>query len=267
MRKLLRSDYHKGIAYSRLNISVSNFLQSENDIAMENLSKALLWFSEHQSEPGYPWALNLKGNLYESFGDYEKALQSCLQAHELSIEIEDPETEAETVSQLGMIYTRLCNFNKASEYYLESLKIREEMKDENAIASSLNRIGMIMRLTREYDKSLEYYFKSLEIRHRNKLESSIPWTLLGIASTYEEMHKTSEALEYYEKGMVGEDKRCTLQCIMGSGRIFSLMGKNELANKRYLGTSLKMAPDLRALSLVAEAYMSLANHFESKRTV
>ena len=112
---------------------------------------------------------------------------------------------------------------------MESFNIREEMKDENVIASSLNRIGMIMRLTREYDKSLEYYFKSLEIRRRNKQESSIPWTLLGIASTYEEMHKTSEALEYYEKGMTGGDKRCTLQCIMGSGRIFSLIGKNDLA--------------------------------------
>ena len=262
LESAIRSDYHKGIAYSRLNISVSSFLQSENDIAMENLSKALLWFSANHSEPGYIWALNLKGNLYESFGDYEKALQSCLEAHALSIEIDDPETEAETASQLGMIYTRLCNFNKASEYYLESLKLREEMKDENAIASSLNRIGMIMRLTREYDKSLGYYFKSLEIRRRNNLESSIPWTLLGIASTYEELHKTSEALEYYEKGIAGGDKRCTLQCIMGSGRILSLMGKNDMAKDR-LGASLKMAQDLRALSLVAEAYVSLANHFES----
>ena len=262
LSEALEADYKKGIAYSRLNIAACSFLQSENDNALENLSKALLWFSDNHSEPGYAWALNLKGNLFESFGDYEKALQFCLQAHKLSIEINDRETEAETCSQLGLIYSRLSNFNKALEYYLEGLKIREEMNDEKAMASSLNRIGMIKRLTGKYDESLEYYFKSLGIRRKNNQISSIPWTLLGIASTYEEMQKTSEAIEYYEQGMAGGDKRCSLQSIMGSGRIFSLMGKSDKAEER-LRESLRMAQELRALSLIAEAYAALANHFES----
>jgi serine phosphatase RsbU (regulator of sigma subunit) len=261
--KAINSDYQKGIAYSRLNIAASSFLRSENDTAMENLTKALLWFSGNQNESGYSRALNLKGNLYESFGDYEKALQFCLQAHKISVETNDRETEAETCSQLGLIYTRLSDFSKALEYYLEALKIREELMDENAIASSLNRIGMIMRLTKKYDESLEYYFKSLEIRRRNKHFSSIPWTFLGIASTCEEMQKTSEALEYYEQGMAGGDKRCTLQCIMGCGRILSLSGKSSEAEKRLM-ESLTMALELKALSLVAEAYAALAHHFESK---
>ena len=257
-----KAGYQKGMAYARLNIAACSFLQSKNDIALENLSEALIWFSENSSEPGYPRALNLKGNLYESFGDYEKALQFCLQSHKLSTEINDRETEAETCSQLGMIYTRLCNFMKAMEYYHEGLRIREEMKDENAMASSLNRIGMIMRLTRKYDESLEYYNKSLEIRRKNNQLTSIPWTLLGIASTYEEMQKTSEAIEYYEQGMIGGDIRCTLQCIMGSGRIFSFLGKSDKAEE-MLQESLRMAQDLKAMSLVAEAYAGLANHYES----
>jgi serine phosphatase RsbU (regulator of sigma subunit) len=262
LAQALKSDYQKGIAYSRLIAATSSFLKSENDIAMENVVQALLWFSENQSEPGYPRALNLKGNLYESFGEYEKALQFCLLANKISIGTNDRETEAETCSQLGMIYTRLSNFSKALEYYLAGLKIREELNDENAIASSLNRIGMIKRLTGRYEESLEYYIKSLGIRQRNNQATSIPWTQLGLASTYEEMHMPHEALEYYERGMIGEDKRCTLQCLMGSGRIFSLMGKIDTAEER-LGESLRMAQELSALSLVAEAYASLANHYES----
>jgi serine phosphatase RsbU (regulator of sigma subunit) len=262
LAKAQKADYQKGIAYARLNIAVCSMLQSKNDMALENISEALLWFSNNSSEAGYSRALNLKGNLYESFGDYEKALQFCLQAHKLATEKHDRETEAETCSQLGMIYTRLCNYGKALEYYQEGLVIREEMNDENAMASSLNRIGMIMRLTKKYDESLEYYNKSLDIRQRNKQITSIPWTLLGLASTYEEMQKTSEALEYYEQGMTGGDIRCTLQCMMGSGRIYSLMGKIDKAEER-LEESLKIAQDLRALSLVAEAHAGLANHYES----
>jgi serine phosphatase RsbU (regulator of sigma subunit) len=161
-----------------------------------------------------------------------------------------------------LIYTRICNFSKALEYYNKGLEIREQKKDENAMASSLNRIGMIMRLTKKYEASLMYYNKSLEIRRRNKQFTSIPWTLLGIASTYEEMEKTSEALGFYEQGMIGGDIRCTLQCIMGSGRIYSITGNSDKAEER-LKESLRIAQDLRALSLVSEAYAGLANHYES----
>ena len=257
-----RNDYQKGMAYSRLNIAACSFLQSENDNALKNLSQALTWFSENSPDPGYSWALNLKGSIQESFGDYENALQFCLKAHKLSIDINDRETEAETCSQLGLIYTRLSNFEKALEYYQQGLNIREEMNDENALASSHNRIGMIKRLTKNYDESLEYYFKSLELRRRNKQFSSIPWTLLGIASTYEEMQKTTEALEYYNQGIKESDKRCALQCILGSGRIYSLLGKCKDAEER-LEESLRMAQELGAVSLVAEAYAGLANHYES----
>lgn len=262
LEKAEKADYHKGMAYARLNIAAAGFLQSKNETALENLSESLLWFTSNPAEQGYSRALNLKGNLFESFGDYEKALQFCLQAHKLSSEIKDLDGEAEICSQLGLIFTRLCNFKKALDYYQKSLDIREEMMDENAKASSLNRIGMVMRLTKKYKESLEYYFKSLDIRRKNNQLSSIPWTMLGIASTYEEMKNTSEALEYYEKGLIGGDIRCSVQCMMGSGRILSTTGNSDFAEKK-LEESLKIALDLKALSLVAEAYAALANHYES----
>jgi serine phosphatase RsbU (regulator of sigma subunit) len=260
--KALKAEYFKGATYARLNIAACSFLQSKNDVALENLSDALIWFSEFPDEHGHAKALYLKGNIYESFGNYEKALDFCLRSQKLSSENYDPETEAEAASQLGLIYTRLNNFTKALDYYKHGLKLREELNDENAVASSLNRIGMLMRLSKKPDESLEYYFKSLEIRKKNQQESSIPWTLLGIASTYEEICKYKEALSYYEQGIIGGDKRCTLQCLIGSGRIYSKKGLKEKAEENLKG-SLKMAVELRALSLVAEAHLALANHYES----
>jgi serine phosphatase RsbU (regulator of sigma subunit) len=261
LAKAVKVGYQKGIAYARLNIAACSFLQSKNDIALENISGALAWFTDNPSESGYSNALNLKGNIHESFGDYEKALMLCLKANKLATEINDQDAEAETCSQLGLIYTRLSDFPKALEYSNKSMDIRVEKMDENAIASSLNRIGMIMRLTKKYDLSLEYYLKSLGIRQKNNQFSSIPWTLLGIASTYEEMQKYKEALDYYEKGMTEGDIRCKIQCMMGSGRILSRLGISEKAEER-LAESLSIAKDLRAVSLVAEAYAGLANHYE-----
>jgi len=261
LKKAEKTEYPKGIAYASLNIAAANFYQSKNDISLKYLTEALHWFDMNKGEKGYVRALLLKGNIYESFGDYEKTLRFWLDAYKSSLEINDRESEGESCSQLGLIYSRLCNFQKALEFFDKGLKIREELGDENAAASSLNRIGMVLRQTKKYDESLEYYFRSLEIRRKNNQTSAIPWTLLGIANTCEEMGKYSESLDYYEQGMTGIDKRCTLQCMMGAGRVYSLTGDSNHAEKR-LEQSLMMAQELNSLVLIAEAYSALATHYE-----
>lgn len=261
LKKAEIARYLRGMAYARLNIAAGNFLQSKNDIALKNLTESFQWFENNKKEKGYVRALLLKGNIHESFGDYEKTLNFWLEAYKTSVEISDIESEGESCSQLGLIYSRLCNFQKALEYFNKGLKIREELGDENAVASSLNRIGMVLRQTKKYEESLEYYFRSLEIRKKNKQVSAIPWTLLGIANTYEDMKRYPESLDYYEEGMKGGDKRCTLQCMMGAGRVYSQTGDATHAEKR-LEQSLLMARELNSMVLIADAYSSLAAHYE-----
>jgi serine phosphatase RsbU (regulator of sigma subunit) len=253
--------YAKGIAYSNLNVAAASFLLSQNDIALKYLTEAFHWFNKNTGEKGYARALLLKGNIFESFGDYEKTLALWLEAYKVSIEIKDIESQGESCSQLGLIYSRLCNFSKSLEYFNKGLKIREDLGDENAVASSLNRIGMVLRQTKKYDEALTYYFRSLDIRKKNKQKFAIPWTLLGVANTYEEMKKYPESLEYYEQGTKSGDKRCNLQCLMGSGRVFSLLGDGKKAEERLLD-SLRMAQELKSFVLIAEAYAALASHYE-----
>jgi serine phosphatase RsbU (regulator of sigma subunit) len=261
LKKAEKAGYLRGIAYANLNVAAGNFLQSKSDIALKHLTESFQWFENNKKEKGYVRALLLKGNIFESFGDYEKTLNFWLEAYKTSVEISDIESEGESCSQLGLIYSRLCNFHKALEYFNKGLKIREELGDENAAASSLNRIGMVLRQTKKYKESLEYYFRSLEIRKKNKQVSAIPWTLLGIANTYEDMKKYPEALDYYEKGMSGGDKRCIMQCMMGAGRIYSRTGDASHAEKR-LEQSLLMAQELNSMVLIAEAHSALADHYE-----
>jgi serine phosphatase RsbU (regulator of sigma subunit) len=253
--------YVKGIAYSHLNMAKACFLQSKNKEAFELIILAIPYFYENNNEPGYAWILNLQGNLLESLGDYEKGLELCLKALKKAKDNSDADTEAEASSVLGLIYSRLCNFNKAIEFYRMALTIRENLGDEASVASSLNRIGMIHRLTKEYDEALIYYHKSLEIRERKKLTGAIPWTMLGLANTYEEMERFPEALEFYSKGDHDGDKRCRLQCKIGTGRIYSRLGENEKA-EAILAESLEMAKELQAKQLVTEIHSALAVHYE-----
>jgi serine phosphatase RsbU (regulator of sigma subunit) len=255
------SKYLKGIAYAKLIIANANFLQSRNDISLKYLTEALQWFRKGTDKKGYVRAILLKGNLFESFGDYEKTLSLWLEAYNISKETRDIESEGESCSQLGLIYSRLSDTEKALDYFRRGLKIREKLGDENGIASSFNRIGMVLRQTGKYKESLEYYFRSLAIRIKNNQISSIPWTHLGIASTYEDMKMYPESLDYYERGMDGSDKRCTLQCLLGSGRVYSHKGEVEKAQAR-LSEALQIAKDLKSQVLIAETHSALASHYE-----
>jgi serine phosphatase RsbU (regulator of sigma subunit) len=256
-----RIGYDKGIADAKLIIASASFLQSKNDLSLKYLSESFRWFENNKHDKGYINALLLKGNIYESFGDYEKTLHLWLEAYKASVEAGDRESEGEACNQLGLIYSRLCNFPKALEFFNKGLKIREELGDENAAASSLNRLGMVCRQMKNYDDALAFYSRSLEIRKKNKQTSAIPWTLLGIASTYEEMQKYEEALENYRKGMKGSDRRCATQCMMGAGRVLSQMGKGNLSEDK-LKQSLVMAQELKSLALINDAHAALASHYE-----
>lgn len=253
--------YQKGIASAKLNLAALSFYRSDNKTALKYLAEAFRWFDKNRHETGYVKALLIKGNIHESFGDYENTLKFWLEALKASREIMDVSSEGEASNQLGLIYSRLCDFKKSLEYFHEGLRIRESLGDENGAASSLNRIGMVLRQTKRYGESLEFYFKSLDIRKKNNQTSAIPWTLLGIANTYEEMNKFPESLQYYEQGLTGVDKRCTLQCLMGTGRVYTKTGEEQMAENRLL-ESLKMAKELKSLVLVSEACSAIATYYE-----
>lgn len=254
-------NYLKGIAYSKLNLALISFLSSDNDTAIKYLSDASLWFRNNRQETGYVRVLLLKGNIYESFGQYDKTLELWLEAYKISYDRGDRESESEACNQLGLLYLRLHNYQRSLDFFNKGLEIRKKVNDENAVASSLNRIGMVFRELKRYDESLEYYFQSLEIRKKNKQFSAIQWTLLGIANTCEKMKKYPESLDYYEQGAKAGDKRCMLQCIMGSGRVLSRIGDPRSAEERLM-ESLRLAKELKSLSLVADAYSALADHYE-----
>lgn len=255
--------YPEGTAYASLNLAAVYFLNSRTEEALEKLTIAINWFSERKKDKGYVRAILLRGNIYESYGDYEKTLSLWLESLNISRETGDAESEAEACNQLGLVYFRLSDYSKSVGYLEKALKLRRELNDINGLASTLNRTGMVLRQVKKYAESLEYYFRSLEIRRRNKQYSAIPWTLLGIANTYEDSGEFDKALEYYKEGMNRSDDRCLLQCMMGAGRIYSRNNEFELAEK-LLSEALKMAKNLRTLYLIADAYASLASHFELK---
>jgi len=259
--------YHRGKAYAWLNLSYVHFLKSENQKALEYLSKGLRFFKKQESERGLPIALNLMGNIHEGFGDYETGLEQCQNALRLARMNGYKEIEGEALSVLGLIYSRLSDYDHALKAHHESMEIRTELGDQAAVASSLNRIARIFAMTKRYEKALENYNKSLKIREELKQLRALSWTYLGLASTYEDMEDYENARRYYKKNLKetnGDiDKRCGLQSSLGMGRILLHLNQLKEALKCFQ-YSLKIAEDLEAKPLQFEAYLALANYYESE---
>ncbi len=259
--------YRRGKAYAWLNLAYGHFLKSENQKALEYLTKCLRFFEKEEGEQGLPIALYLMGNIHESFGDYEASLEMCQRALKLARKNELKEIEGEVLSVLGLVYSRLSDFDRAIQYYQESLDIRAEEGDHKAMASSLNRIARIHALKKEYETALDHYQQSLKIRQEQGHISAIPWTYLGMASTYEEMGDYTRAIEYYSKNLeagCGDiDQRCRLQCLIGKGRC-CFNNKDFGKAQSLLEEAIKLAEELDARPLLYEAHLAVARLFEAQ---
>ncbi len=259
-------DYFRGQAYACLNLAVGHFLKSENRDALELFSDAMGFFSGHPAEQGYASVLTYIGYIYESFGDYETALDYCQRAYTAAAEHGYQEGLGEVQGVLGLIYSRLSDYDRALKAYKESLRIREEMGDRMAAASSLNRIARIHTLKKQYDKALEYYNQSLKIREEIDQKGVLVWTYLGLASTYEEMSDFEDAKLFYNKILEdGEqclDDRCRLQATLGLGRTLYKMKLGEEALSCFL-RSLELSDKLGAKPLQVESHYALADYYES----
>jgi serine phosphatase RsbU (regulator of sigma subunit) len=266
LRLAKQRNYFRGQAYACLNLGVGHFLRSENKEALELFSDAMGFFGGHQEEQGYAAVLTYTGNIYESFGDYETALDYGQRAYQAASGNGHQEAVGEAQSVLGLIYSRLSDYDRALKAYAESLRIREELGDRMAAASSLNRIARIHTLQKQYDQALDYYNRSLKIREKLDQKGVLAWTYLGLASTYEEMGAFEDARVFYQKILKDADKclddRCRLQATLGLGRSLHRMNLGEEALSCYQ-KSLELAAKLGAKPLQVEAHYALADYYES----
>ena len=82
-RKSRKLNYTKGLAYAHLVLAVANFLRSRNKQALDYCLEAMSYFENNPGETGYYSTLTYLSNIYESFGEYETALEYCQTAYKV----------------------------------------------------------------------------------------------------------------------------------------------------------------------------------------
>ena len=113
---------------------------------------------------------------------------------EIAAEIEDMETRALALSELGVSYTFTNNLIEAKRNYLESYRLFQITGNFLRISLISNNLGKIFLNMFDYSSAIKYFEEGLQAAGTNKRSRIL--NLLGLGDAYSNLSNYSRALNY-----------------------------------------------------------------------
>jgi len=151
--------------------------------------------------------LNNLATIYESMGDYEKALPLYQRALEISENVLGPQhpNVAAALDNLAVLHYHKRDYEKALLFYQRALEISENVlgPQHPDVAINLNNLAGLYESMGDYEKSLQLYQRVLDIRENvlGPQHSDVAITLSSIAILYCHSQKYEEALPLFERSL------------------------------------------------------------------
>ncbi|MBG1270727.1 tetratricopeptide repeat protein, partial [Nostoc sp. WHI] len=150
---------------------------------------------------GVGTTFNNIGGIYDSLGQYPKALEFFQQALAIRQQISDRSGVGESINNIGLIYSRLGQYPKALEFYQQALAIIKPIGERSGVGNTLNNIGFIYSHLGQYPKALEFYQQALAIREKIGDRSGVGESINNIGLIYSRLGQYPKALEFYQQAL------------------------------------------------------------------
>ena len=139
------------------------------------------------------------GCVYQSLGDYQKAIEYHEKLLRIAQEIGDRSGEGAAYGNLGSTYKSLGDYGKAIEYHEKGLKIAQEIGDRSGEGTAYGNLGCAYQSLGDYQKAIEYHEKGLKIAQEIGDRSGEGAGYGNIGSAYLSLSEYGQAIEYHEK--------------------------------------------------------------------
>lgn len=194
-------------------------------------------------------------------GNISDALTLNAQSMQISEQLGDKSTLANTLNNIGFIYHNQGNALKALESYAKCLKVKEEIADSSGIASCLNNIGLVYSSQNDLEMALQYYKRSLRMRITLRQKKNIAGSLNNVGLIYRKTGNSDSALFYYQKSLkireeIG-DKNGIAISLGNIGAVYSLKNETETA-LQYYTKSLAIRTEIGDKTGIASSYLNIA---------
>jgi DNA-binding CsgD family transcriptional regulator len=151
--------------------------------AIEQFTRALD-AAERGSITPPPPLYRLRGQAYETLGDFDRAYSNYKATLQMAQRVGDRPVEWQSLCDLGFLWTER-DYNQAGRYFQQALALARGMDDALTLAHSLNRLGNWHVNIEQPGEALRYHQEALALFQQVQDSSGIAGTydLLGMAHT------------------------------------------------------------------------------------
>ena len=151
-------------------------------------------------------SLNNLGNVYESLGQLEEALDYHHRALTLQEKLGNPQDIATSLNSLGNVDYILGQLEEALDYYNRVLTLRENGGNPQEIAESLGNLGLVYESLGQHEKALDYHNRALTLFEKLGNPYDIAKSLNNLGTVYDNLGQLEKALDYYNRALTLREK-------------------------------------------------------------
>lgn len=189
-------NWEKGIAQSYSTFGINYYVQNETKKALIAFNKALQFCKKDKKAKSK--ILKNIGAVYNSSGNYEKALRYNLEALKISEEINDQDHTAKIYTNIGNIYYYLEDTKKAINYYKKSLVINQKLNNKKSICKNLQNIGSSLIIEGKDIEAKKYYNDALKIAANHNDKETLLYSYFYLGNIENNLNNTEKALSYLD---------------------------------------------------------------------
>ncbi len=204
------------------------------------------------------------GTVYNSLGEYRKAIEYHEKDLKIAQEFKDDETMHAPFCNLANVYLSLGNYSKAVQCYEKLLQITQKVEDRASVGIAYGNLGTTYFYIGDYSKAIQYLEKSLEIAKEEKDRVSEGKTYGNLGIAYQALGKSRIAIVYHKMHQkiakeVGDRE--------GEGKSYGNLGIAYRSIGEYLAAMehhekhLEIAKEIENLDDVGGAYGTLGTSY------
>jgi signal transduction histidine kinase/Tfp pilus assembly protein PilF len=184
-------------------LGLVNRLESNYSAALKYFQDALGYFQKDSLHPenGLGSLFNI-GVVYQTIGDYDKALEYYYQELELRNRLSVLHGYGNTLNSIGVTLKKMGNYEQAQDIYNQALEKSLEAGDSIDLSNIYNNRGQTRELLGDYQGALEDYRLSLHLDMKDDYYSGIAHSYESISRIYLKFNQLDSAhhfaLEAYE---------------------------------------------------------------------
>jgi len=180
---------------------VADYLQSNNDTALQHSKRALELYETLGDHAGIAHALDDLGVVHDITGNSTAALEYFDRALALFAEIGDRASMASVMVNIGILHADLGEHSEALEQYRRSLAIYEELGNERRMAVVTSNVGIVYMSTGDYSTALDHFRRSLAVSEKLNDRIGVAYASGNIGLIHANLGEPAEALTQMRRAL------------------------------------------------------------------